>query len=93
MSATFSQHLAAHPDGGHSLCVRITPGSRRAHIKADRSGVRVYVGEPVEGGRAVDAAIAALARRMGRPRSAFSVMERGDESKSPLEVTLRVAPL
>ena len=88
MAGTFAQHLEAQPDGSHLLRVSVTPDSRRAHIKADRSGVRVYVAEPVVGGRADAAAVAALARQMGRPRSAFTLVE-GHTSRDKV---FRIAP-
>lgn len=75
MSGPFKQHLVPHPDGGHTLTVSVTPESKRAHIKADRSGLRVYVAD-VEGEPADAAAIKALARQMGRPRSAFTLISR-----------------
>ena len=88
MAGTFAQHLEPQPDGSHRLRVRVTPNSRRAHIKADRTGVRVYVGEPSEDGRAIAAAIRALARQMGRPRSAFELLS-GDTERDAL---FRIAP-
>ena len=88
MSGTLSQHARRRPDGSLSLPIRVTPSSRRAHIKVDGSGVRVYVAEPAQDGQANEAAIKAIAKQMGRPRAAITIIS-GEFARDKV---LRIAP-
>jgi uncharacterized protein (TIGR00251 family) len=57
------------------LRVRVSPGSRRTEL-AGRLGDRwkVRVAAPPEGGRANDAVLGLLAKRLGLPRRAVSIV-------------------
>lgn len=65
--------------------VRVTPGARRNAIDVAEGGLRVYVTEKAEAGRATDAVQTLLAKAMGVARSDL-VLKRGRISREKLFV-------
>ncbi|MDO6456639.1 MULTISPECIES: DUF167 domain-containing protein [Celeribacter] len=66
-------------DGGH-LAVRVTPKASRNVVVVEDGQVRVYVTTVPESGKATKDVIKLLAKAMGRPKSALTLV-RGTTSR------------
>jgi hypothetical protein len=85
---------------GATLAVRVQPRAKRNAVEVASDGsVKVYVTAPPESGRANDAVIALLSKRLGVPKSAIAII-RGQKSRDKVlrilsltqsEVELRLA--
>lgn len=69
-----------YPDNlPETIRIKVTPKAKSSHIKLDKSQddtplYRVYITAPAEKGKANKAAIALLAKEMGLPKSAFTIV-------------------
>jgi uncharacterized protein len=69
------------------LTIRVTPGSRRAEIGGTYDGVLVVkVRERAVGGKATDAALAALADALGVPRRAITLVHGATSRTKVVEI-------
>lgn len=76
---------AAIVDG--RLAVRVTPKASRNAVVVEDGQVRVYVTTVPEGGKATKDVVKLLAKTLGRPKSALSLL-RGETSRDKLfEIT------
>lgn len=77
--AELKQALEAACDGD-LLAVRVTPKASRNMVKIEDGQVRVYVTTVPEAGKATKDVIKLLAKAMGHPKSAFTLL-RGETSR------------
>jgi uncharacterized protein len=68
---------------GATFAVRVTPGARRVGLAVADGVIRVSVAAPPEGGRATEAARAALAEALGVAKTRL-VLVRGATSRDKL---------
>lgn len=78
--ADLATAIRALIDAEGRLPARITPRASRARIDVEDGALRVHVTAPPEDGKANAAAIRAIARALGCPKSAISVL-RGHASR------------
>ncbi|SFJ19207.1 DUF167 domain-containing protein [Celeribacter neptunius] len=71
--------LEAAIEGDH-LAVRVTPKASRNAIRIEDGQVRVYVTTVPEAGKATKDVVKLLAKAMGRPKSALTLV-RGETSR------------
>ena len=60
---------------GARLQVRVQPRSSRNETIADGDGVKIYVTAAAEGGKANEAAVSLLARRLGIPKTRVHILK------------------
>jgi uncharacterized protein (TIGR00251 family) len=70
------------------LRLRVSPGSRRTELVGRHGdGWKVRVAAPPEGGRANDAVLDLLARRLGLPRRALSIVSGRNAREKVVEMS------